>query len=107
MASIAARPVKEPATQSNSIVLPVPSQDALQYLPSDGCGHVHGGFLHFFSSAMISSQAFYKNGSNNGDPKLNTKMGAWVQEARVSLSVKFGNRLVGPNRPRNCVRSQP
>jgi hypothetical protein len=42
-------------SQSSSIVSPVPSQDALQYLPSGGCGHVHGGFLHLLSSAMISS----------------------------------------------------
>jgi len=44
-------------SQSSSIVSPVPSHEALQYLPSGGCGHVHGGFLHFFSSAMISSLA--------------------------------------------------
>ena len=31
---------------------PVPSHDALQYLPSSDGGHEHGGFLQVLSSAM-------------------------------------------------------
>lgn len=33
---------------------PVPSQDALQYLPSSDGGHEHGGFLQVLSSAINS-----------------------------------------------------
>jgi hypothetical protein len=35
-------------------VSPVPSHEALQYLPSGCGGHEHGGFLQVSSSAMIS-----------------------------------------------------
>jgi hypothetical protein len=34
-------------------VSPVPSHEALQYFPSSAGGQVHGGFLHFFSSAIL------------------------------------------------------
>ena len=54
---------------------PVPSHEALQYLPSGGCGHVHGGFLHLLSSAMISSLALQLKTDLITEPELNTIKG--------------------------------
>src|SRR3954447_11461455 len=42
-----------PQSQSSSIVSPVPSHEALQYLPPGCGGQVQVGFLHVFLSSAI------------------------------------------------------
>ncbi len=89
-------------SQSSSIVSPVPSHDALQYLPSGGCGHVHGGFLHLLSSAMISSLALVKNGLNYGTQSLTQPGATWVRRMVFFCPMSGArfcvNRQVSPRR---------
>lgn len=69
---------------------PVPSHDALQYLPSAGCGHEQHGFLQVFSSAITSSPALFgKNGLNNGAQSLTQSRATPV--SRIGLFwLRFG-----------------
>jgi hypothetical protein len=46
-----------PQSQSSSIVSPVPSHEALQYLLPSVAGQLHGGFLHLFLSSAIESSS--------------------------------------------------
>jgi hypothetical protein len=52
-------------------VSPVPSHEALQYLPSGGGGQEHGGFLQVSSSAIISP-LFIKKSVEIVEAELNT-----------------------------------
>ena len=76
-----------PQSQSSSIVSPVPSHEALQYLLPSVAGQLHGGFLHLFlslSSAILNL------------PPLNFELPIVCRTlAQTMTGLEVGQRAVG------------